>query len=58
MHSLFSSFGKWGLLSSCGVWASCCSGFSCCGALALGHVGSLVAIPGLLAEVQSCGQLA
>ena len=25
----FSSCGEWGLLSSCGVWASCCSGFSC-----------------------------
>ena len=35
----------WGLLSSCGVWASHCSGFSCCGAWALGLmiVGSLIA---------------
>ena len=32
----FSSCGEWGLLSSCGVWASRCSGFSCCGAQALG----------------------
>ena len=34
-----SSCGEWGLTSSCGVWASHCSGFSCCGAWALGHVG-------------------
>ena len=28
-----------GLFSSCGAWASSCSGFSCCGAQALGLVG-------------------
>ena len=28
-----------GLLSSCGVWASHCGGFFCCGARALGHAG-------------------
>ena len=30
----FSSHSKWGLLSSCSVWASHCSGFSCCRAQA------------------------
>ena len=35
----FSSCGKWGLLSSCSVWASHCSDFSCCGAQALECVG-------------------
>ena len=29
-----------GLFSSCSVWASPCGGFSCCGAQALGHLGS------------------
>ena len=28
----FSSYNEQGLLSSCGVWASHCNGFSCCGA--------------------------
>ena len=40
------AFLKQGLLSSCGAWASYCSGFSC-GAQDLGHVGSAVAAPGL-----------
>ena len=31
----FSSCDKWGLLSGCDAWASCCRGFSCCGAWAL-----------------------
>ena len=31
----------------CGVQASHCSSFSCCGILALGHVGSVVAAPRL-----------
>ena len=35
----FSSCGDWGLLSSCGVRAAHCSGFSCCRAWALEHVG-------------------
>ena len=35
----FSSCGEWGLLSSCGARASHCSGFSCGGVQALGHVG-------------------
>ena len=39
----FSSCGKRGILSSCNAWASHCSVFSCCGAWALGHMGSLVA---------------
>ena len=34
----FSSCGKWGLLFSCCVQASPCSGFSCCRVWALGHV--------------------
>ena len=40
LHSckgFFSSYGEWGLLSSRGVWASLCGGFSCCRAQALGH---------------------
>ena len=45
----------------CGVQASHCSGFSCCGARALGtwaqwlwHVGSVVAAPGLFEHGLSC----
>ena len=33
----FSSFGEKGLLPSCGVWVSHCSGLSCCRAWHLGH---------------------
>ena len=33
---LISSFGEWALVSSCGVWASRCGGFSCGGAQTLG----------------------
>ena len=33
--------------SSCGNWASYCSGFSCCGARALGMQASVVAARGL-----------
>ena len=33
---LFSSCGEWGILSSCGVRASHCGGFSCCEAEPLG----------------------
>ena len=40
LHRLFSSCGKPGLFSSCGVWASHCGGFSCFGAQALGLPGS------------------
>ena len=33
---------KWGLRSSCGVWASHCDGFSCCGTQAPGTQASVV----------------
>ena len=36
---LSSSCGKQGPLSGCSAWASHCSDFSCCGALALGPAG-------------------
>ena len=36
---LFSSCKEQGQLCSCGAWASHCSGFSCCGARALGCAG-------------------
>ena len=39
----FSSCGKWGATLRCGVWASYCGGFSCCGAQALGAQASVVA---------------
>ena len=43
----FSSWGKWGLLSRCGAWASHCNGFSRFGARALGRAGSGVVALGL-----------
>ena len=43
----FSSCSKEGLLSSWGVWASHCSGFSCCGAQALSARASEVTVHGL-----------
>ena len=43
----FSSCGEQRLLSSCGVRASHCSGFSCCGAWVLGPTGSVVVVHGL-----------
>ena len=43
----FPSCSKWGLLSSCGVWASPCSGFSCCGAQTLGAWALVVVVHGL-----------
>ena len=45
LQGLFSSCGEQGRLSSCGVWAFRCGGFSCCGTWALGLmiVGSLIA---------------
>ena len=46
MHVDFPSCGSWELLSNWGVWASHCSGFSCCRAWALGGMGSVVAAPG------------
>ena len=42
-----------GLLSNCGAWTSHCSCFFCCGARALGRVGSVVVwLPGLVASRQ------
>lgn len=38
LRRLFSSCGQQGLISSCGVQASQCFGFSCCRALALEHM--------------------
>ena len=38
---------EWGLLSSCGVWASHSCGFSCCRVWALRRMGSVVVVPGL-----------
>ena len=43
---LFSSCGEQGLLSSCGMQASLCGGFSCCGAQALGMQTSVVVVHG------------
>ena len=40
----FSSWSEWGLLSSCDVQASYCCGLSCCGAWALGRMGSVVVV--------------
>ena len=53
LHRLFSSCGEQALLSRCGVWASHRSGFSCCGAQALGQVGSVLAAP----RLQSTGSV-
>ena len=39
LHRLFSSCGEQGLLCNCRAWASHPSGFSCCGARALGCMG-------------------
>jgi len=48
-QGLLSGCGKQGLLSGCGERASCCSGFSCCGARSTSYrcVGSVVVAPGL-----------
>ena len=40
----FSSCGERGLLSSCGVWASYCFGFSCCGVWTLQGTWASVAV--------------
>ena len=50
---LFSSSGKRGLLSSRGVRASCCGGFSYCGAQALGTQAQQPWLPGSRAQAQS-----
>ena len=42
-----SSFSEWGLLFSCDVQASLCSGFSCCGACNLGRQASVAVAHGL-----------
>ena len=47
----FSSCSKWGLVSSCSVWASSCSGFSCYRAWALECSGSVIVIQGLTCPV-------
>ena len=47
VRRLFSSCGKWALLSRCGVRAFHCGGFSWCKAPGLGHEGSVVVVPGL-----------
>ena len=47
LRGLFSSCGELVLLSSCGVQASHCSGFSCCGAWVLGAQTSVVVGPRL-----------
>ena len=51
LHRFFSSCSEWRLLSSCGVQASYCSGFSCCQAQTVGHTGFRVVARGL----RSCG---
>ena len=43
----FSSCGEWGAALRCGVRASHCGGFSCCGARALGSRTSEVVARGL-----------
>ena len=50
----FSSCGQQGLLSSCGAWASHCSGFPCCRAQAPGLRGAVVVEHGLSFLV-ACG---
>ena len=50
----FSSCGKWGATLHCGVQASHCGGFSCCGAWALDARASVVVAHGL----SSCGSRA
>ena len=50
----FSSCSERGLLSSCGVQAFHCSGFSCCRAQALGHAGSVALVHGLSCPA-ACG---
>ena len=50
----FSSCSEWGLLFSDGVRASHCGRFSCCGAPALGHVGSIVVVH-RLSSLAACG---
>ena len=51
----FSGCGKQGLLSSCGMWASHCSGFSCCRAWAPEDVWASVVVAVRLSCCVSCG---
>ena len=51
---LFSSCGEQGLLSSCRAGTSHCGGFSCWGAQAPGHVGTVVVVHGLSCST-ACG---
>ena len=51
----FSSRGERGLLSSCGVQASHCGGFSCCEAQALGCVGCSSCVWTREHRLSSCG---
>ena len=50
---IFSTCSEQGPLSSCGVWASCCSGFSCCGAQALEPLGFTSCSPGACCGLQA-----
>ena len=47
----FSGCGKWGLLTSCGAWASHCGDLSCCGVQALDSSGFSSCGP----QAQYCG---
>ena len=49
VRELFLFLAALGLL--CGVWASCCSSFSCCGAQALGAQVSVAVVDGLSCHV-------
>ena len=52
----FSSCGEWGLVSSCGGWASHCSGFFCYGASALGtQASAFVACSSVVVVLNRCG---
>ena len=51
---LFSGCSEWGATLRCGAWASHCSGFSCCGARALGSWASVV----VAHRLSSCGSRA
>ena len=48
-----SNYSNWRLLFSCSAQASHCSGFSCCRAQVLGHMGSVVVAP----RFQSTGSI-
>ena len=52
LHGLFSSCRQWGLLSSCGVWASHCGGFSCCRVQVLGCVAQQLQFLSFRAQAQ------